>query len=164
MPQSKSDSRLRRWANENQPSREMLYHDAFRQQIGFIGDRIAGLLSRTHEECCDLVDVVGSHRSKSITLPVYHIVLRQDGAQFWLRNNFHNWNVSAQSARPLCCDFLDCFDDTGSYLFMEGMEDKRFGSYAIGPDRFSVCVWSDCDLYVFFRAVKKFFGIKPADM
>lgn len=160
---SKSDGRLQKWADANAPSDYMLYKDAFWQQISFVRDRVAGLLARTYEQCCDLVDVVSTHCSKSIILPVYHIALPQDRCEFWMRNNFYNWNVSYLGCHPLDCDFLNCFDDSGSYLFCEGMEEWRYGSHANDPSRFTVCVWNDYDLYVFFRAVKKRFGIMPQD-
>lgn len=158
------EDRLQKWANENKPSDEMLYKDAYWQQIMFVRDRVAGLLARTYTQYKDLVDVVSVHRSKSITLPVYFIDLKEDGVRIWMRNNFYNWNISVASEKPIVCDFLNCFSDEDySYCFLEGMEDRNFGRYQRNNSKFTVAIFSDYDVYVFFRALKKFFNIVKQD-
>lgn len=160
---SKSESRLMKWVAQNEPRSDLIFRDGLYAQVAVVRDRIAGLLARSYEEYCDLVDVAGSHVSKSVTLPVYHIHLPKDGVKVWMRNNFFNWNVSVESKEPLDCNFLNCFDDTGTHLFMEGMERWRFGPYSKNNRQFSVCIFNDYDLYVFFRAIKAKFNILPTN-
>jgi hypothetical protein len=155
-----SDSRLQAWANKNAPSEQMLWKNSYWGQIMFVRDEISSLLSRSFEEYNDLVDVVGSHTSKSITCPVYFIDLKDFGVRIWMRYNFYNWNVSVESDKPLTCDFLDVVSPDKDYCFCEGMGDKVFDSYQENKQRFTTCISDHYDLYTFFRCLKKHLGIK----
>lgn len=103
--------------------------------------------------------VAGTHRSKSITLPVYHIDLSVlHGVHVWMRGNFYDWKVSVKSDRPVVgVDFLDVFDPTVEHLdcYCEGM-DQVFGSYSANPSEFTVSIGSVFDLAVFFRVLRRF--------
>ena len=46
------------------------------------------------------VSVIGQHRSKSIELPVYHVVSNERGWEFVARENFHGWVVSVKTEGP----------------------------------------------------------------
>ena len=156
-------SKLQIWANEHEPRDEMIWKKAYWNQIIFVRDQIAGLLSSSYEEYNDLVDVVGSHHSKSIECPVYYLYLKDFGVHIWMRYNFHDWNISIESNKPIECDFLDTFDDCCyRYCFCQGMENKKFGPYESNHARFTVCIHNHYDLYTFFRCLKSFLGIKYA--
>lgn len=157
--------RLQKWANEHAPGDEMLWKNAYWSQIMFVRDKVAGVLARTYEEYRDLVDVVNTHRSKSITCPVYFIDLPKDGVRIWMRYNYYDWNISVESERPITCDFLDTFNDEVGYgyCFCQGMEDKKFGPYKDSNKKFTVCIGDDYEVYTFFRALRKFLGIKKED-
>ena len=158
-------SRLQKWANEHKPSDDMIWKDAYWRQIMFVRDKVAGLLARTYTQYRDLVDVVSTHTSKSIICPVYFIDLNKDGVNIWMRYNYFNWNISVLSDERIDCDFLGCFDDRNhNYCFCEGMEKWKFGTYAESKFRFTVCIDSDYDVYVFFRALKHFLKIVPTDL
>jgi hypothetical protein len=152
---------LQEWANANKPIAEIFWYQGYWDQIVFVRDRVARILSSTYEEFVKLVDVDGDHTSKGIKLPVYFINLKEYGIRIWMRNNFHNWNVSVISDRPLTCNFLNSFSDKNDYdyCFCEGMEDKKFSRYMHNKRQFTVCVGDNYDMYVFFRALAKFLSI-----
>lgn len=150
--------RLTTWALAHTTSSD--YSEAFWSQVMFVRDKVSGLFARTYEEYRDLVDVVSTHCSRSVTCPVYFIDLPKDGVRIWMRYNFYNWNVSVESERPITCDFLDTFEDDGTYCFCEGMTDKKFGTHKENNKKFTVCIDTDYELYTFFKTFRKFFGIK----
>lgn len=152
---------LQEWANANQPGTDMVFHKGYWNQIAFVRDKVASLLSSTYDEFTKLVNVDGNHTSKSIKLPVYFINLREHGIRIWMRNNFHDWNVSIMSDRPLTCNFLNVFSDKSGYgyCFCQGMEDKKFGQYNDNNCQFTVCIADNYDMYVFFRVLAQFLKI-----
>lgn len=156
--------RLQAWANDNAPSDEMLWKEAYWDQIIFVRDQIAWLLARNYEEFQDLVAVSGTHRSKSIECPVYFLDLKQDGVRIWMRYNYYDWNISIESERPITCDFLDTFHDGDyTYCFCQGMEDKKFQPYKDNNKKFTVCIGDKYNVYTFLKCLKKFLGIKRED-
>jgi hypothetical protein len=152
---------LQEWANANEPGTEMFFNKRYWDQIFFVRDRIARVLASTYEEFVKLVDVDGDHISKSVKLPVYFIHLKEHGIRIWMRNNFHNWNVSIISDKPLTCNFLNSFSDKNDYgyCFCEGMEDKKFSRYTDNKRKFTVCIGDSYDVYVFFRVLAQFLRI-----
>jgi hypothetical protein len=164
--EERRESPLQLWAMAHQPDEEMRWKDAFWEQIMFVRDQIASLLSRSYEEFGHtLPDVAGEHTSKSIKCPVYYLDLKRDGVKVWMRYNFYDWNISIQSEQPITCDFLGVFDDDPEvdYRFCQGMEDKKFGYYRENNKQFTVYIASDYDVYTFFRVLRKFLGIKKED-
>lgn len=93
----------------------------------------------------DFVRVAGTHRSKSVLLPVY----RWSTAEYriTLRGNFYNWNCSVESEKAIELPTYFDIDSGSEYLFCEGMEDSKLGPYSADPKRFSFCVWSGNQLY-----------------
>lgn len=73
---------------------EMLWREAATRQIDEFEKAIAAFASRFRATA----EVVGSHRSKSIDLPV--IKLSTDAGEFTLRDNFHDVNLMAILRAP----------------------------------------------------------------
>lgn len=151
---------LHQWAIDHQPDSKMLWKESYWNQVMFVRDTLTWILTRTYGECKDLVKVYNTHTSKSILCPVYYLHLPKEGVEIWMRNNFHNWNISVQSEREIVADFLGVFDpDSLHYCFCEGMEDKKFESYSKNHSQFTVCIGSQYDVYVFCKVLQKFLGI-----
>lgn len=130
-------------------------------QVHFIRDRLAARVWRgtryddvpnhppPRNDCKAISWVVGEHTSKSVRLPVFEIVgpptLAAD-LRIILRYNFHDWNVSVISSRPLTLNPRDLSTD---YLFFQGFPDEcQFSSIVENPRQFSFDVSNDYDLYV----------------
>jgi len=148
--------RLTAWALENLSENSPAW-----SQVMFARDHVASILSRKYEQYRNFWDVVGTHRSKSIILPVFHANLEKDGLRIWMRNNFHDWNISIDSDHPITCDFPDVFsDDNYHYCFCQGMEDHKFGTHTENNQKFTVSIADDYEVYTFFRAIRKHLGIE----
>ena len=72
---------LQEWFMNHMPSDEMLWKQAAVNQIMFIRDKISWLVQEKREE----VQVISTHISKSIELPVYY--LKRDNLHIILRDN-----------------------------------------------------------------------------
>lgn len=158
--------RLQTWINNNLPEENMLWKNAWLDQVIFVRDQVAGLLATSYAQYKDMVDVVATHTSKSIKCPVYfaHVQTLEHGVDIWMRYNFFNWNISVQSDKPITCNFVDCFSDENyGYCYCEGMERWKFGRYSDSQFKFTICLYSDYDAFVFFRVLRKFLGIKKTD-
>lgn len=132
------------------------YKEASARQIMFVRDEVAGLFgcgldSEAHR---GLVEVVATHTSKSVLLPVYNMERRDLGLRLILRDNFYNYKLSVISEAPLDVDFTGlCHttpppdpDYTGDPLhpvYFEGFpEELIFGYYAPSDRRkFSLEIW-----------------------
>ena len=154
---------LSQWLENNLPSEDMLWKEAFYGQIK-LAKIIGGLLSRNYNEQINSVQVISTHQSKSIICPVYQIEVKtkqNDVVRFILRYNFYSWNISVDSTIPIEGEFLDCFSDENyGYCFCEGMEEYKYGPYKDNHKRFTVDILSDYDVYVFFRAIRKILNIR----
>lgn len=84
---------LHAWFMENMPAKDMTYKNSAEEQIMFLRDKTQIFFTNF---MLKTVQVVSTHVSKSITLPVYHIVLK-DGLELILRGNFHDWKISVNS-------------------------------------------------------------------
>lgn len=154
---------LQEWFMENRPRQELFAAVAAENQIMFVRDRIAGLLSTNLEEYKTLVKVCGEHTSKSVKLPVYYIEFPKYKTKFCFRGNFHDWNLAVESERPLTCNFLDLFSkDNVNYMFYEGFPEQfRYEkAYDQDPKRFNCSLGDNNDLYCFFRIIRHHLGIK----
>lgn len=81
----------------------MAYRDEALKQMRFVRDHLTHLVNgkRTFEEAKTVTTVISTHRSKSITLPVYRLSRPDLGLDIYLRDNFHNWKMSVVSERRL---------------------------------------------------------------
>ncbi len=132
--------------------------DPYLAQVHFVRDTLAGLLwadvpydtrpqSTPREECKETAFVVGEHRSKSVRLPVYSLERPDLGLAVTLRDNYHDWNVSVSQERATA-DLRGFPLNDLTYCFFQGFpEDRRFGTYAANPLRFSMCLGSMHEVY-----------------
>jgi len=99
-----------------------------------------------------LVD--GTHRSKSVLLPVYHLAM-WPGINIWARDNFHNWMVSVDSRFDIHVndDFFQTDEDIHS-CYLEGMEDKAFGPYSKNKRRFTIQCYDAIALAILFESIR----------
>lgn len=115
---------LQAWMNENGPEDKMIYKQSFFDQCIFVRDKFQTMLPALKME------VISTHTSKSIKLPVYHIRLLSektgDDIDLIMRCNFHDWKITVVSKRNL--DF-------------QGLEKEIFSTYFINDNekRISQC-------------------------
>lgn len=123
------------WAQKNKPSDNMIYKDSFWSWIRFISytfldmffkeytkdiddwDKIEEIVNKHHE-------VIGSHTSKSILLPVLKIDYK--GVIFVLRYNFYNTEVTVFSDNEIdITRYSDVFESQENTSFYhEGIPKK----------------------------------------
>ena len=95
--------KLQDWFMANKPAEDLIYKDGLNSQVMFIRDKITGLVSTGmsyDERKNNVAFVISTHRSKSVTLPVYS--LERPGLQIVLRNNYYNWKMSVISENTIC--------------------------------------------------------------
>lgn len=93
----KSWAHLQAWFMGNKPGENMVYKEAAEKQIMFVRDEFFSFFT---EKMIKKIEVISTHTSKSITLPVYHVVL-MDGFELIMRGNFHDWKISINSPMPI---------------------------------------------------------------
>lgn len=114
----------------------------------FLRDNLNGLIARGlhYEKRRTLAQVISTHGSKSILLPVVEYHRADLGLTFVVRNNFYNWKLSVESERPVVADFGGLFhttppvdpDYTGNPLasvYFEGFPGDRIHPYYTQGDR-----------------------------
>lgn len=120
---------LQLWFNTQRESTpdEMFYKEASASQIIFVRDEIRSLFLQNipYNERPNAM-VVGWHRSKSVTLPVYRLENPKLGVRIYLRDNFYNWKLSVDSIRPVRADFTGLFK-------MNPPEDKSYSGDSLAP-------------------------------
>jgi hypothetical protein len=132
---------------------ELFYKAASLHQMNFVRDELARLVGWRQSPEQVTVNVIASHTSKSVRLPVYDLC-RPDGLRFVLRENFYNWKLSVISTEPVIADFTGLFhttppvdrDYTGDPLapvYFEGFpRELVFGYYEPSDKRcFSAELW-----------------------
>jgi hypothetical protein len=140
------------WINENRPAENMHFSNAFTHQVVFLRDTIPKIFFSTYEDYIDPANkiVVGSHTSKSISLPVLKYILPE--CEIILRNNFYNWKVSVIAKHPVKINFMNLFDPTEniSSVYCEGFnEEDVFGSFNENKCAFTIDLADDYTLYTF---------------
>lgn len=90
------------WIKTNRIADDMRWKAAAEAQINYMTD-VGRLLQNpdTDAPWGANVEVISTHCSKSITLPVYRVRRLDLGLAFVMRNNFFNWKLSVASAKPL---------------------------------------------------------------
>lgn len=131
---------LQEWFSAQLIDNEMLWKGAAGYQVMFVRDCIASVMGAD-------AFVIATHRSKSITLPVYQIERADLGLTVTMRCNFYNWKLSVQGERPIEADFSGLFyttppiepDYTGnplSAVYFEGFPSELvFGYYEASDKR-----------------------------
>lgn len=155
------------WVRVNQPDETLIYAKGLGKQVCFVRDTLCSLLRSTYQEWRDNPPmVISTHRSKSVKLPVFQIMLEKYGIEMVLRYNFYDWKISVKSDEPLDFDYMGLFNPTQeiSYFYCEGFpKDKVYGSYEQSHSQFTIEIGSDYDLYTFFFLLKNYLGIKKED-
>jgi len=144
---------LQEWANANKPKEDLIYKEGYWDQIIFVRDNVLGVLSRNYEEFVairDSAEVISSHRSKSVCLPVFQFKIT-DGTIFTMRCNFYNWIISVNSPNDVNVDFMDLFNPTQQLLhvYCEGFpKELVYGPYSENKQKFTIEI-SAGDYYIF---------------
>lgn len=142
---------------------QMIYSNAAQSQIA----RVHDLNVRLNGYPAPSVNVVSSHTSKSVPLPVYRLWVQKEGfpgnvaAQIRMRGNFYDWKVSISAHRPLDLvdDYLFNPEPDNMYLnpvYFEGFEDNWvFPSYDEDNQKFSLMLNTEADLAVLFWQIRQ---------
>lgn len=153
------------WLRVNKPKETLIYKESIYDQIKFVRDKISDELVFSdmgfgeHEE----PQVISTHYSKSVKLPVFKITREDKGIEFILRCNIYDWKISVCSKTPLDCDFMEVFakDKVVNQYCCEGFPvDKVYGSYNQDRTKFTVEFYSKYNVYVFFFLVMNYLGVK----
>lgn len=174
---SYSKNRLQRWLNNNTVHDEMLWKGPAGHQFTFVRDILVYLVGvgLHHEEKQLIPSVISTHRSKSITLPVYKLERKDLGLVLILRDNFYNWKLSVISEKAVEADFSGLFQTsppvdpeyTGDSLhevYFEGFpKELIFGYYDSGDKKkWSAEIHGDHTLYtVVFLIMRTLGAVKP---
>jgi hypothetical protein len=139
---------LAKWREANPNEDDLIYkRSAVDQERTFL--RLVRIFG---ENKTVLVD--GSHRSKSVILPVYHLNM-WPGINIWARDNFYNWKVSVDSRFDIHVndDIFETDEDIPS-CYLEGMGDKAFGPHAKNKRRFTIEVYDAIALAILFESIR----------
>jgi len=140
----KEEQVLLEWAKANSPREDLIYKDGYKRQITFVIETIPVIfytkIKEDYTEMQNRIKVISTHTSKSVTLPVFKVSLK-DGTSFIMRYNFHNWKISVSSFSPVKTDFLGLFDPKKrvSHTFCEEFpKDRVYPSYAENNKQFTI--------------------------
>jgi hypothetical protein len=171
---TKMDSKLQAWVTKHSVRDEMLWKGAWGEQIRFVRDHLLYLVgSGLHfVDLAAIPDVISTHTSKSILLPVYELSRDDIGLRLILRHNFHDWKLSVISERPIVVDFSGLFhttppvapDYTGNELadvYFEGFpKDLVFGYYeSSDKKRWSACIGGQHAVYTTVFLILRSLGV-----
>lgn len=109
---------LLEWVENNPIDDAFYWKAAAMEQIEFVQHRLQNLLKEP-------VEVISTHRSKSISLPVYKLTTTPNLA-IVLRNNFYDWKCSVISDRPLDVQLNGLFTPGASLhpVYFEGFPEN----------------------------------------
>ena len=157
--------RLKDWRNDNVPSNSLTFGPGSGQQCQFVLDNLGSLFvqevpsGRSLQDVIDnVVYVVSTHASKSVKLPVFRLIHPNGGLELVMRNNFHNWQVSVISSRPVEDIFYGLFNTMRKVdaVYCEGFDPAWvFGSYENDQQRFTVTLSDDFTLFTFLWLLTK---------
>lgn len=151
------NNKLQKWISDQIVDDEMRWKGAFGAQMTFICDSLVPLMGAglIYQEKKEIADVIATHRSKSIVLPVVEVTRRDLGLRFTMRQNFYNWKLSVLSDKPVRADFTGLFHTTPpidkaytgdplASVYFEGFpEDRIYRYYSEDNRRFSAEIWGD---------------------
>lgn len=170
------DNKLQKWISAQIVDDEMLWKGAFGNQMSFIRDRLVPLMGAglIYHEKQEIADVISTHTSKSIALPVVEVVRDDLGLRFTMRENFFNWKLSVLSEKPIEADFTGLFHTTPpidkSYtgdplagVYFEGFpKDRIYRYYEDDKRKFSAEIWGDQPMWTAVLLIMRSVGaIKP---
>jgi hypothetical protein len=170
------DNKLQKWISAQIVGDEMLWKGAFGHQMMVIRDEIVPLMAAglVYQESKEIADVIATHTSKSIRLPVVEVTRKDLGLRFTMRQNFYNWKLSVLAERPIEVDFTGLFHTTppidkaytGDPLadcYFEGFpEDRIYRYYSEDPRKFSAEIWGDEPMWTScFLIMRSVGALKP---
>lgn len=147
------------WSRVNYPSVDMLYKDAYWKQIMEVRDYLPYLLASDYEQFKNItINVIGTHKSKSITLPVYEVNLPHIGIKLIMRNNFFDWKVSIISDTDIEIKNYDLFKDRKiEPVYCEGFKKEQvFGPYSENKKQFTIEIEDTYKLITFLYIICKY--------
>ena len=162
------NEKLQHWAMTHQPQDNMAYKEAWWENIVFLRDRIiadmfywpmiSGLglsLESMEEKISENYDIVGTHYSKSIELPV--ILMRYKGVEIVFRYNFYDYEVTVISDRDIELS-KGLFDEKNGNFYYQGFPEKYKVRvpYSKSKKCFSVSIGHPCNynFYTFMFLLK----------
>jgi hypothetical protein len=148
------------WAASHEPSDNMLGKPAYWHQVMFMRNQVRSLFFPI-EENIHPVRVVGTHRSKSVELPVYSLAV-PGLVEVRLRNNFYDWKISVKASHRLPDLFMGLFDTltAPSAIYCQGFSaDWIFGPYAQNPSQFSLEIFDDYKVYTLLYILSRTLGL-----
>jgi len=155
------------WMRVNEPDEKLIYAKGLGDQVRFVRDTVCQMLIANYEEWRDNPpQVISTHYSKSVKLPVFQINLEKYGIEMVLRYNFYDWKISVKSDKPLDFDYMGLFNPREKILahYCEGFpKDKVYGSYEQSHFQFTIEIVSSYDLYTFFFLLKIYLSIQKED-
>lgn len=153
------------WIRVNKPNEEMIYRKSWSNQVVFVRDSLNEVFYSTYDDFkANPVMVINTHRSKSISLPVYEITLKKYGVRMILRNNFYDWKVSVISERDIDTDFMGLFkqDEEIHSVYCEGFEEEQvFGSYSKNKKQFTFEISGEHKIYTFMFLLNNYLKNRP---
>jgi hypothetical protein len=160
---------LQEWMNEHllDTDDNLLYKKAAVSQACFVRDRIHplcaievevgdGWSARYDWLQAHSVEVISTHSSKSVKLPVY--LIEVPGLRLIMRNNFYDWKVSIESDVPVADVFngLVRAGEEVPAVYCEGFDSQWvYGPYTPGAQQFTVELPSDFELWAFLHLLVK---------
>lgn len=137
---------LQEWFMSNMPDDNMLWKNAFKDQVLFVRDYLMPILGDDYS-----FDIPSTHRSKSINLPVYRFVTKNYTCI--MRENFYGWMVSISSLKNINDKLLSplCLPDLKiSSCYCEGFsEEWVFDSFKNNKREFTTPIQNNHKLYTF---------------
>lgn len=132
---------LQEWANSHEPNENLIYKNGYWEQIIFVRDTISPLFVNSYKEYeQSKKEVVSTHTSKSVLLPVYKITF-PIGLTLIMRYNFYDWKVSVDSPKEIDVDFHNLFNPNEKIqsCYFEGATDEIiYDSYSNNKKKFTV--------------------------
>lgn len=147
------------WSRVNLPDDNMLYKDRYWRQVMFVRDTLPCLLAKGYDDFKNIkVNVINTHRSKSIDLPVYELTIPDIGMKLIMRNNFYDWKVSVISEEEVDIIPGDLFKDIEiQKKYCEGFKQEYvFGKYTDNKKQFTVEIEDDNKLVIFLYLICKY--------
>lgn len=164
--------RLNDWWSNNEPDENLIYKDGLREQCLFVRDTL--MLNMFIDIATDYLKynvfsdelraifeyfvpyVIGTHRSKSVLLPVMEMDLSKIGLKIVLRYNFYDWCISVESENEINCDFMELVTNEKGYF--EGFpKDRIYDIYSSQNNKnFSVVLNNKYEVYVFMFLLRNY--------
>jgi hypothetical protein len=150
----KPTGHLHAWFLNNMPEDKMIYKASYEDQVMFVRDTLRGLLG----DSVITMEVISTHTSKSIKLPVYRIMLG-NSTEIIMRGNFHNWQISVNSKNSIIFPELltgELSEEKELLCYCEGFEEEWiYDSYKHNNQKFTISIGYNLYLlFTFFFLIK----------